>query len=257
MTVSAFPQNVSGPAPAPFAPRHPADRNAILVLIALAWLGILMGFGTDFARHLQSHERPYPPIVHAHAAVFMGWLVLLTAQALLVRGARLDLHRRLGWVMAGLAVVMTILGPATAYTVQRLDFGTPDSNPSFISIQLTDILAFGGLVAAGILKRNDAAAHKRLVLLGTLYITDAGFARWLGGTIGPVFGHGPVGSFAADYACSLGLILAVGGYDLVTRHRLHPVYVPAVAWVLFNAVLAQALFFSPAWKPVAQALIGK
>ena len=35
-----------------FAPNHPWDRNFFLVMVALAWLGILRGFGGDIAEHV-------------------------------------------------------------------------------------------------------------------------------------------------------------------------------------------------------------
>ncbi|MEO9131689.1 MAG: hypothetical protein ABI240_10825 [Sphingomonas sp.] len=34
----------------------------------------------------------YPLIVHLHAAAFVGYLVLFTAQVALIRTSRLDLH---------------------------------------------------------------------------------------------------------------------------------------------------------------------
>ena len=39
-----------------------------------------------------------PPLVHAHAIVFMGWVVLFLLQNFFVATGRLDLHRRLGWL---------------------------------------------------------------------------------------------------------------------------------------------------------------
>lgn len=52
------------------------------------------GFGVDMPRFL--HESPpSAPVVNVHAAVFAVWLLLLTAQILLVVGDRVTLHR--GW----------------------------------------------------------------------------------------------------------------------------------------------------------------
>jgi hypothetical protein len=180
---------ISSPAPAAqfapptatrFAPNHPWDRNFYLAMVALAWVGILRGFGGDIARHLATHEAPYPLIVHVHAVVFAGWLALFTIQVLLIRTKRLAVHKRLGYGLAWLAGLMVILGPLTALTVHHVKLvnhlmgPAPTDQPQFLSIQFTDMLAFAGLTGAGILYRNVSAAHKRLILLGTLYITDAG-----------------------------------------------------------------------------------
>jgi hypothetical protein len=63
-------------------------------------VGIGAGFAVDFSRYLQ--ENPAPPrIVHVHAAVFTVWMLLLTAQVLLVLGNRVAWNRRLGWFAAG------------------------------------------------------------------------------------------------------------------------------------------------------------
>src|SRR5690242_6603851 len=163
---------------APFSDRR-SDRSFFLLYVVLIWAGILFGFVPEMIQHVREH-RPFPLIVHLHAVAFVGWLVLLTAQVLLIRFARHDIHRRLGLFGAGLAAVMIVLGPATAFYMQRVHFGTAESDPPFLAVQLTDILAFAGLVAAGIALRGTPAAHKRLMLLATLYISDAGFARAFG-----------------------------------------------------------------------------
>ena len=50
--------------------------------------------------------------MHVHGVVFVGWLAVLTAQVLLIRRRRPDLHRKLGVAAMGLAVLMVIIGPA-------------------------------------------------------------------------------------------------------------------------------------------------
>jgi len=240
-----------------FAADHPWDRNFHLALLALAWLGILMGFGGDIAEHLSKHRPPYPVIVHVHGVVFMGWLVLFTVQILLVRQRKLGLHRRLGAGMAWVAACMLFLGPATALHMQHLRAGQPDAEPAFLSIQFTDLLAFAGLITAGLLRRKAPAAHKRLMFLGTLYITDAGFARWLGDALSAVFGSGPVGFWFSLYAPTVVLMLLLGGYDLVTRRRLHPTYVAGLAWVLACQLTALLLYYSPWWADCAKKIIAR
>ena len=94
------------PAPRRFAPYHRWDRNFFLLYVALIWFGIAMGFVPEIAKHMRTPAARYPLIVHIHAAAFVGWLILLTVQVLLVRGQRLDLHRKLGVLGAGLAVFL-------------------------------------------------------------------------------------------------------------------------------------------------------
>ncbi|HSM95875.1 MAG TPA: hypothetical protein VLT91_07520 [Rhizomicrobium sp.] len=241
---------------APFAPYHKFDRNFFITYVVLIWIGVLMGFVPEMIQHVATHETPYPLIVHFHAVAFFGWLAVLTAQVLLIRTRRHDLHFRLGAAAMVLAAAMVVLGPATAIVVARAKFGTPDSDPSFLSVQLTDILSFAVLASGAFLNRGNPPAHKRLILLATLYISDAGFARWLGGGVHAMFGDGFWPTLAGLYFGNDILILGMGAYDLATRRRFHPVYLPAIAWIAISQLSAVLLYGSGFWKPVALKLIG-
>jgi hypothetical protein len=238
-----------------FAPNHPWDRNFYLVMVALAWLGILKGFGGEIADHVAKHKPAFALIVHVHAVVFVSWLVLFTVQILLIRTKRLSVHKRLGFALVWLAGLMAILGPATALTVQHRAMADPNADPAFLSVQFTDILAFVGLTTAAILLRKSPAYHKRLVLLGTLYITDAGFARWLADHWINLLGFGYWPFWIALYSSPNLLVLLAGAYDLVTRRRLHVAYVLGVAWIFAVQMLALSLYFSHAWLTCAKRII--
>jgi hypothetical protein len=239
-----------------FAPNHPWDRNFFLVMVALAWLGILRGFGGDIADHVQKHKPAFAAIVHVHAVVFVLWLVLFTVQILLIRSGKLALHKRLGFALVYLAGVMVLLGPATALTVQHHAIGDPHADPSFLSVQFTDMLAFTGLTAAAILLRKSPAAHKRLILLGTLYITDAGYARWLTDDLLRLLGGISYWHFwVALYFGPDVLVILAGLYDLMTRRRLNPAYVAGAVWIFAVQMLAISLYFSAAWGGLARRII--
>jgi hypothetical protein len=238
-----------------FAPYHKWDRNAFLVLAGLIWLGIVMGFGPVILKHLQTGQ-PYPLIIHFHAAFFVGWLLLMTTQVLLIRVRRPDLHRKLGIAGMAMAPVMVVLGTAAGIIVERINFGTALSRPPFMAIEFTDMLAFAGLAGAAFVLRGNASAHKRLILLATFYITDAGYSRWLAPSIRSILGHDFLGTFTGLYLGPDLLLLAMGGYDLVTRKRLHPAYIAGSLWMLACQLGGVSLYRLPEWKPVALAIIG-
>ncbi len=241
---------------APFAPYHRWDRNFFLSYVVLLWLGILNGFVPEIAAHIAKHKPPFPLIIHVHGVVFVGWLAVLTAQVLLIRRKRADLHRKLGAVAMWLAALMVIVGPATAFYMQRYHWGTPESDPPFLAIQLSDIIAFAGLASAAFVLRNDSPAHKRLILLATLYISDAGFARVFGDGIHSLLGDGFWPFIAEAYLANDILMLGIGGYDLATRKRLHPAYVAGLSWSFFWQLSASVLYHSSVWKQVALRLVG-
>jgi hypothetical protein len=245
-----------------FAPSHPADGVLILIYVALIWLGMILGFGGEIARHLKNGDPPYPTILHVHSAVFVMWLAGYTAQVLLIRSARPALHRRLGVALAWWIAVMAIVGTATAYTIQNRNFGTGHSDPAFFSVQMGDLIGFVGLSVAGIVVRKRPAAHRRLMLLAILQLSTAGFARWLGGAIGAAYPFGHWGqsfwaTFLTLHLTNDVMVLGIGACDLVTRGRLHPAYVAGVIWSFGVQVTHVSLYLWPAWLPVAKMLLGQ
>jgi hypothetical protein len=239
---------------APSRPR--SDRNAFLWLTALVWVAVVSGFGTDSFDHVQRHGLDYPLIVHFHAVAFVGYLALFTTQVALIRNGRPDLHRRLGLAGAALAGVMLVLGPATALTVDAARFAASGHTPEFLAVQLSDILAFAGLTGAGLVLRGAPAAHKRLMLLGLIYISDAGFARFVNPLLAAPLGQGVWGEMAGLYLGSDLLVLGLGAWDLATRRRLNPAYIAGATWMIALQLTARALLHSPAWKVLALHLIG-
>ncbi len=241
----------------PFAPQHPWDRNFFLALVLLIWLGVLVGFGWDLILHIRGNKPAYPLIVHVHAVVFVSWLLLLTTQVLLVRLRRVDLHRRVGRIGIWLAVLMPALGLGAAWVSEHAKHGTPDSDPAFLAVQLTLMVCFPVLVAGAYWMRNQSPAHKRLMLLATIYLSIAGYARWWFFALGDdVFGPGFASFFITEYLGGDVLILALGAYDLLTRGRLHPAYLVGSLGILASELLAAWLYFNPAWAKVASWLFG-
>lgn len=245
-----------------FAPSHPADGALFLIYIALVWLGMLFGFGGEIARHIKNNDPPYPMILHVHSAVFVTWLVAFTAQILFIRMNKPALHRRLGVAMCFGVGALAIVGPLTAWTIQNLNAGTPRGDPAFFSVQLGDVIGFVGLSVAAIVLRKQGAAHKRLMLLAILQLSTAGFARWLGGTIGAAQPFGNWGqsfwaTFLILHLTNDLLALGIGVFDLLTRGRLHPAYLAGLAWSFGWQVIHVSLYLSPAWLPVAKWLLGQ
>jgi len=216
-------------------------------------VAVLSGFGTDSFNHVSKYGLDYPLIVHFHAVAFIGWLTFFTVQVGLIRTARADIHRRLGIAGAGLAAIMVVLGPATALVVDAGRYTATGETPEFLAVQLTDILAFAGLTAAGLTLRARPATHKRLMLLGLIYISDAGFARLINGAIASPFSLGRWGGL---YLGSDLLMLGLGVYDLATRRRLHPAYIAGIVWMLVLQATALRLLGNATWKAMSLHLIG-
>ena len=240
-----------------FAPQHRWDRRGLLILLALIWLGVLMGFGCSIAQHLAKHDLDYPLVVHIHAAAFVGWMVLVTVQMLLIRSHQHALHKKLGLFGAGLAAFMIVIGPITAIVTARLHYKLPDSDPAFLAVSFSSILNFAVLVAAALSLRRAGAAHKRLMMLALLALAPAGFARWLGGPIIGMVGPGPFGMWCLLYLITTGLVLSIGVHDLITRRRLLPSYALGATFSLGMQLVSTWLLFSPAWLALMKTLVAR
>jgi hypothetical protein len=232
---------------APFAARHGADHTAVGIMMGLIWFVILAGFVPDMMRRVTEHAPPYQLVTHAHAFLAVTWLVLLTSQSALIRMGDTARHIRIGRIgrWAGLALFAASVATALSADLSRLH--AVGFQPQRLAFQLSHILVFGGLAIWAFASTKDPAAHKRLILLATLAMADAGASRWLGDELSQLLGDGFFGQWAIRYPIPLALVGAIGVYDLVTRRRLHPVYLPAAGLIAGSQLLAIWLSFQPAF----------
>jgi hypothetical protein len=225
------------------------DRVPSAVWLAILWVGMIAGFWMDFPSYL--HEIPAPKmVVHIHGAVFSMWMFLLTAQVLLVLGNRVAWHRRLGWVMAGWAALMAVLGPWAAMSIQsghllRPDH-SPESNPPFLAVNLVDIIGFLVLLAWGIALRKNPAAHKRMMILSSVSLADPGFARLMSHSV-EYRPHDAMGFFWFVFYGNVLLIALMAGWDW-WRGRLVRSFAIGAAGLLAGEVLCVYLIFWAPWR---------
>lgn len=220
------------------------------------WLAIVLGFGIDIANRAHSGALHFALIVHLHALAYTGWLVLLAVQVWLVRTGRLGMHKQLGGLALVLLPAMLVLGPATAYLGVANNPYMPDKWIAWLSVNYTNALGSIVLLTAGFLRRRNPATHKRLMLMGTIAVTEPGFTRIWGPFLEAQLGESYLGFYISTYIGTLLLVLAVGAYDLATRRKLHPAYVAAALWIFANEALADWLFHQPSWLAAMKQMTG-
>ena len=240
-----------------FPAHHKYDHNFFLFLVAMIWFGILMGFVPDIIHHIEHPVFPYPWIVFVHAVVFVGWLCLLTTQLLLVRFRNIALHRRLGKIGFYWAPLIPIVGLLTVIDVDRaMHQHFAAFKPNFVGVQFGDLVLFAIFTGAALALRKRPAAHKRLMLLGTICMVDAGFSRWWAGFFVQHFGRSFESGVLAMFLGNILLMLAIMVYDLMTRRRLHLLYAGAATFAIVAELGTVWLLVSPWWIPIAWKLIG-
>lgn len=240
-----------------FAQTHPADRTAVGIAIALCWFGLLAGFIPDMIRQF-NEGHAYVPAAHVHAASAWGWLSLLTWQAFKVRNGDMTGHKRNGRRLAPIiAVILVISALITIWTADRAAAAiNPAYNPARLAFQVGHIIPFAVLTAIGLSRTDRPDLHKRLMLLAVFAILDTGISRWLGPGLKEALEPGPVLEIVGRFPLTWGLMVAMAVFDIRTRGRLHPGFVPAAALILVTEFGAAALFFTPGWTPIARGLLG-
>ncbi|PZN93837.1 MAG: hypothetical protein DCF31_11480 [Alphaproteobacteria bacterium] len=237
--------------PRPFAASHPADAWFFPGLIAIIWLIMLIGFVPEVVQRMNSDAEPFPLVIHAHAVVYFGWLTFLASQVVLVRTGNIAWHRRMGTVGVAMAIAVIILGPAAALTQQLSHVARQP--PQFLGLQFANVIVFGGFVIAALALRVQPAAHKRLMVVGTLALIGAGFGR----VVRLVTGAPPPSTLIPGvYIAANVLLLAIAIHDYRTRGRLHPVFLPAAALFVGSELVVGLLLRSPAWIGFTRALVG-
>jgi hypothetical protein len=205
--------------------------------IAMA-LVIVAGFSFQLAMGRSTFASP--PLVHAHAIVFMGWIAIYVTQNILVATDRISLHRRLGWVAAGWIVLMIGLGIAVTVAMARRGQVPFFFRPlHFLVFDPVALFTFAGLTAAAIMMRRRTEWHRRLHFCGTAMLMGPGFGRLL-----PMPLIVPY-AYEATFAAVM-IFPVVGALSDVRRSgRVHPAWKWGMVAMVGSLVLTEALTYSP------------
>jgi hypothetical protein len=242
--------NVQNPAHAGRAIRRGLDRAFYVGMSLAAVATVFAGFARTY--FLRSHfwPTPLPLYLHVHGLVFTAWIALFVAQTMLIATRRTDIHRRLGWAVASLAVVMVAAAVTAAILSGRRDVaaGHEDAALTFLTTPLLSMLVFLVLAAAAVYHRRRPEIHKRLMLLATISILDAAVARW------------PIALVSATpwayFVLTDVFIVIAAAYDLSSRKRVHPVYMWAGLLVLAGQFSRDIVGRTAAWHAFGRHLIG-
>lgn len=224
------------------APTAGDERFFLIVAIAMTVV-IVAGFSTQLAMGRSTFYSP--PLVHAHAIMFMGWVVIYLLQNILVTTGRMALHRRLGWLAAGWIVPMIVLGFAVTIAMVRRGQVPFFFQPvHFLVFDPLSLLAFAGLTGSAILLRNRTEWHRRLHLCGMAMLMGPGFGRMLPMPL--------LAPWAWEISFACGLIFPVAGVlnDLKRAHRVHLAW----SWGIFTMLAAFVAIEAISYSRVGEAL---
>jgi hypothetical protein len=189
---------------------------------------------------------PFTPLVHLHGALFTAWVLLFIVQTALVANHRVAVHRRLGVAGAGLAAAMVVVGTFIAIATAARGSAPPGGDPlAFLAIPIFDMILFATFVSAALALRRDKEAHKRLMLLAYVSILVAAVGRLPG-----VLLLGPPAFFGLSFL----FVVVAATYDVLSRRRVHKVYVWGGALIVVSVPLRLVISRTGAWRALAELL---
>jgi len=149
-------------------------------LFALFTMAMVVAFWPSYFSRLADQPSVHH---HAHGLAMTAWLVLLVAQASLMRAGNRALHRRLGllsYLLVPVIVVVTLR--FVHYTLREVpELG--DYGLFFLALVVLTLVTFVTLFALAMVYRKQPAVHARL-MVSTLFplfppVTDRLIARFM------------------------------------------------------------------------------
>jgi hypothetical protein len=220
----------------PLAPPIGDERFFLGAAIAMT-LVIVAGFSTQLAMGRSTFYSP--PLVHAHAIIFMGWVTIYLTQNFLVATNRMAIHRRLGWVAAGWMVPMIVLGFGVTLAMVRRGQVPFFFRPlHFLVFDPLSLLTFAGLTSSAIVLRNSTEWHRRLHLCGMSMLMGPGFGRLLPMPL--------LQPWAWEASFAAGMIFPIAGVvaDLRRSGRVHPAWRWGILTMIAAFALIEAITYS-------------
>ena len=218
-------------------------RNAAFAMAAV----IVAGFSVQLAAGRSSFASP--PLVHAHAVVFMGWVGIYVAQNVLATTGNLTLHRRLGWLAAGWIPLMLGLGFLVTAAMARRGHVPFFFRPQqFLVFDPMTVVTFAGLSAAAIALRRRTDWHRRLHFCGMALLLGPGFGRLLPMPLLAPF------AFEATFVATLLFPLAGVIADYRRDGRVHPAWAWGIAAIFGFLIAVEVLTYTPLGQPLYAAV---
>ena len=161
------------------------ERSFFAGMAILLCVVVVIGFTpTYFGAGMLRAPLP-SPILHFHGAAFTLWMVLYLVQSALISARRVAWHRSLGTIAFCLPPIMIVLGLIAAIDAFHRGVRIGPLEPTVsLAIPLLGIVSFAIVIFAAWRARRRPDAHKRLILLATIGLTEAAFGRFPWSQIG-------------------------------------------------------------------------
>ena len=249
---------------------HAVDRWIFVFMAAWFIAIVLAGFIPDSLMKVgmvrAGLRPPFPLVLHMHAVLMGGFLLVLLAQTWLMATGRRAFHMQLGLVGYALAALLVVVGfvlvPTMYHQVwQGAQVAPPEVRDqmqglvgiveNIMLLQLRIGILFPLFLAIAFKSRGgNAGMHKRMMFLATVMALPAGIDRipWLPHTM-------PASPLSVD----LYTLLAISPmliWDLARNRSVHRAYWICLAVYLPFAVAVHGLWDTEWWHQTARQIMG-
>lgn len=189
--------------------------SIVLLLLAVA------GFSDNLFYDVRQESNSDPKFV-VHGLFFLAWFVMLVVQSNFIRKGDIRAHRK--WGLLGMVVALGVI-LSTFYVFYAVYEGW-SAMSGFVKANRIFTLSFAVMVFWAYLKRRNPAFHKRLLLVGTLYVMGPIIDR-VGGKLGQ---ENELSYFLIEVIFWNGAFVSLLVYDWKTLRRIHPVTWIGLIW---------------------------
>jgi hypothetical protein len=187
-----------------------------------------------------------PVLIHIHATVFVGWLVLFFLQAYFAATKRIHLHLAVGKLGIWYGLLLILVGLTTG--VIRASASPPGRAEALLLAITEDMLMFSGFFAAALWYRKTPRLHRPLMVVAATSLLVAAVGR-----MGLFLPAEPYRSPVALLIWTLPLLVAMGQEARTTR-RVHPVYWIGIAVFVIRRYNVGLLSETDRWRGLAHSV---
>lgn len=233
-------------ASAPAIPRRTTRRVPFVALSGLMALIALVGFWPTYYGPLAAGTLAHPLLIHIHAVVFTGWLVLFFLQAFFAATRRITWHLALGQM--GIWYGLLLIGVGLTTGVLRSADPQAGDPLRLLYVAIADMVMFAGFFGAAIVYRRKPQLHKRMMVVAATSLLVAAVGRM-------EFLPPPPSGIPFRLLIWSAPVLLATVVDFRKSRTIHPVYLAGLATFLLRAV-SVPVATTDAWRSFAQWVFG-
>jgi hypothetical protein len=223
---------------------HVAPRRVIYMsLSGLMTLMAIVGFWPKYFGPLVLGTLVQPLLIHIHATVFTGWLVLFFLQAYFAATKRIQLHLAVGRLGIWYGMVLIIVGLTTG--VIRSSASPPGRAEALLLVIIEDMLMFAGFFGVAIWYRRKPKVHRPAMVVAATSLLVAAVSRMTFVPPGP--------SRLAIWSMP---ILIAAAVEFRQTRKVHPIYLIGLGACVVRIFSVPFIASTGAWGSFAHWVFG-